>query len=170
VEDNGDLRLPATSVRYPAWMQAALRDALTDFCFQVKVVTPGGGELTSQSLSRLTFVSWIREKVSLRVQWFLPFLYGLLGSAVYMMRNVASVRTPAVEWFPVVMRICLGGVAGIVIGWFWSANSLYLQGTSALSLPFALAFLTGYGIDVLFNLLDRFNRTIGSAPAPAARA
>jgi hypothetical protein len=33
-----------------------------------------------------------------------------------------------------------------------------------LSVPFALAFLTGYGIDALFNLLDRLNRAIGDIP------
>jgi hypothetical protein len=105
--------------------------------------------------------------MSIRVTWFLPFLYGLLGSAVYMMRNVASVRTSAMEWFPIVMRLSLGGVAGIVMGWF-AAGSSSIQTTASLSVPFALAFLTGYGIDALFNLLDRISRTLGDVSAVKA--
>lgn len=168
VDGSGELKLPESSASFSPWMQSALRETLMDFCFQVKVLSPGGGEITGPSASRLTYISPIRHKISVRVNWFLPFLYGLLGSAVFMMRNVSSVRTPAIGWFPVVMRICLGGVAGIVIGWFWSADALNLQGTNTLTLPFVLAFLTGYGIDVLFTLLDRLNRTIGAAASPAS--
>jgi hypothetical protein len=82
-----------------------------------------------------------------------------------MMRNVSSVRTPAMEWFPIVMRISLGGVAGIVVGWFSFSKPGALETTSLLSLPFAIAFLTGYGIDALFSLLDRFNRAMGEGTA-----
>ena len=81
-----------------------------------------------------------------------------------------SVRTAAVEWFPVVMRISLGGVAGVVIGWFGMPNNLGLEGTNALSLPFALAFVIGYGIDVLFQLLDRFTHAIGTPATTSPHA
>ena len=160
--------LPEETKTYPKWMKTALRDALNDFCFQLKVISPGGsGALLSQSLNQLEFVNSIKEKVSLRSTWFLPFLYGLLGSAIFMMRNVSSVRTPAMEWFPIVMRVSLGGVAGIVVGWFSVSKPGGLETTSLLSLPFALAFLTGYGIDALFTLLDRFNRALGEGPSKA---
>ncbi|MEO8248867.1 MAG: hypothetical protein ABI589_05810 [Burkholderiales bacterium] len=82
-----------------------------------------------------------------------------------MMRNVASIRTPAMELFPMFMRISLGGVAGIVIGWFSSAALSALESTGALSVPFALAFLTGYAIDALFGLLDRMSRIAQGASA-----
>ena len=65
------------------------------------------------------------------------------------------------EWFPVIMRVSLGGVAGIVIGWFSAAAGSNVASTSASFLPFGLAFLTGYGIDVLFNILDKLSRAIG---------
>ena len=163
-EPTGVLRLPKNTANFPKWMKDALRDSLSDFCFQLNVVAPGGnGALLTQSLDQLSFVSSIKDKVSLRINWFLPFLYGLLGSAVFMMRSVASVRTPATEWLPIAMRISLGGVAGIVIGWFSTGNATsVIQTTTALSLPFALAFLTGYGIELLFTLLDRVNRAIGT--------
>lgn len=158
---DGELRLPDESKRYPKWMKTALRDALGDFCFQLNVVAPGGGgAIQSESLSQLSFTNTIKEKISLRGVWFLPFLYGLLGSALFVMRNVASVRTPSMQWLAIAMRISLGGVAGIVVGWFSSAGSALLPSTSLLSLPFALAFLTGYGIDTLFNVLDKLNHVI----------
>jgi hypothetical protein len=161
---DGELRLPDESKRYPKWMRTALRDALGDFCFQLNVVAPGGGgAIQSESLSQLAFADTIKEKISLRGVWFLPFMYGLLGSALFVMRNVASVRTPAMEWLAIAMRISLGGVAGIVVGWFSSASTGLLPATSLLSLPFALAFLTGYGIDTLFNVLDKLNHVISES-------
>jgi hypothetical protein len=163
----GELRLPEESNRYPKWMKTALRDALNDFCFQFNVVAPGGSSaLQSQSLSQLAFAGTIKEKISLRIVWFLPFMYGLLGSAIFVMRNVASVRTPSMEWLAIAMRISLGGVAGIVVGWFSSAASNLVPTNTLISLPFALAFLTGYGIDALFNVLDRLSRLIAD---PASR-
>ena len=165
-DPSGELRLPEESKNYPKWMKTALRDTLNDFCFQLKVIAPGGeGALLSQSLNQLEFVNKIKEKVSLRTAWFLPFMFGLLGSAVYMMRNVASVRTAAVDPLAIIMRVSLGGVAGIVVGWFGTPNAAALEANKLLSLPFALAFLTGYGIEVLFSLLDRLNRAIGEVPS-----
>ena len=66
------------------------------------------------------------------------------------------------QWLPTIMRVSLGGLAGIIIGWF-STNSANLQPSGTATLPLLLAFLTGYGIDVLFGLLDRLNGLIGQA-------
>jgi hypothetical protein len=166
VDRDGNMQLGQESSSYPTWMKRVLSDALNDFCFQLKVLSPSGdGALLNQNFSAFTFLMPLTDKVSLRVDWFLPFFYGLLGAAVFVMRNVASIRTPAMEWFPIVMRISLGGVAGIVIGWFSAAatTSTGSINSASLSLPFAMAFLTGYGIDVLFTVLDRLNRAIGAA-------
>jgi hypothetical protein len=163
-DGDGELRLPDESMRYPKWMKTVLRDALNDFCFQLNVVAPGGGSaIQSESLSQLAFANTIKEKVSLRGVWFLPFFYGLLGSALFVMRNVASVRTPSMGWLAVAMRISLGGVAGIVVGWFSIGSSNLIPATSLISLPFALAFLTGYGIDTLFNVFDRLNKVLADS-------
>jgi hypothetical protein len=151
-------------------MRSVLSDSLSDFCFQLKVLSPTGqGTLLNESLNQLTFLPVIKEKVSLRLNWFLPFFSGVLGSIILVMRNVASVRTPAVEWFPILMRLSLGGVAGVVIGWFGALAVPGLESKTALSVPFALAFLTGYSIELLFNLLDRMIRTVGD-PAATRRA
>lgn len=63
-----------------------------------------------------------------------------------------------------VMRIALGGVAGIVVGWFPSSNALSTEPVGTLSLPFMVAFVTGYSIDALFSLLDRLGRAVENIP------
>jgi hypothetical protein len=158
----GNMLLPVEAASYPKWMKDILADYLSDFCFQLKILSPSGeGTMLSESFDQLSFLPRIREKVALRTVWLLPFLYGLLGSAVYLMRNSSNVRTPAMNWLATAMRLSLGGVAGIVIGWFSGEASSSIASTATLSIPFALAFLMGYGIDVLFSLLDRLNRAIG---------
>ncbi|HUR87985.1 MAG TPA: hypothetical protein VMZ74_02740, partial [Ramlibacter sp.] len=109
----------------------------------------------SSAIAPLGFLPEIGDKVSMRQNWFLPFFYGLLGSIIFVMRNVANLRTPAMEWFPIMMRLALGGVAGIVIGWFSFFTGPFEHTHTSVSVPLALAFLTGYGIEILFSLLDR---------------
>lgn len=173
-EKNGELVLPREADNYPAWMKDAMRDALSDFCFQLKVVSVDGGQgtLLSYSLPQLQRANEIRDKSLLRVTWILPFLYGLLGATVFVMRNVASVRSAAMENFAVIMRLGLGGIAGIVVGWVAVPNGFSLTATGIVSLPFVLAFVAGYAIDVLFTLLDRMHRSLVGAlqGAPAKSA
>jgi hypothetical protein len=56
----------------------------------------------------------------------------------------------------VIYRILFGGFAGIIFAWF--CTPLQLGGgavpTASLS-SFSIAFLAGYGTDILFQLLDR---------------
>ena len=109
-----------------------------------------------------------RNKVHLLVSWLLPGLYGLLGACVFVMRdllhdNVLSrVRGDAriVDLLTLLLRVALGGLAGIIIGWFSVPTSL--TGSSAAisisSIPFGMAFLAGFSIESLFALLDRLNK------------
>src|SRR5262249_19241020 len=70
-------------------------------------------------------------------------------------------RLPIIEARPSILRIAVGGAAGIVIGWFRvPAPSHNAELAAVTSTPFALAFLAGFSIDILFSLLDRLNRTI----------
>jgi hypothetical protein len=76
------------------------------------------------------------------------------------------------ENFAVIMRLGLGGIAGIVVGWVAVPNGFSLTATGIVSLPFVLAFVAGYAIDVLFTLLDRMHRSLVGAlqGAPAKSA
>ena len=112
-----------------------------------------------------------RNKVHLLVSWLLPGLYGLLGACVFVMR--ALLRTTGrragagdariVDMLSLLLRVSLGGLAGIIIGWF-SVPTASSAGTSAIavsSIPFGMAFLAGYSIESLFSMLDRLNKTLG---------
>ncbi|MBT8421008.1 MAG: hypothetical protein KJO08_09130 [Gammaproteobacteria bacterium] len=98
--------------------------------------------------------------------YLLPLLYGLLGAATYILRQL-SIATREMTFtrnagIHFRLRISLGALAGMTIGWFLSPDD-----ASALSLsPFALAFLVGYNVELLFLLMDKFiqsmTNTIGS--------
>ena len=171
VDPSGEIQLPRESLKYPLWMQKVMADATSDFCFQQKVIS-GDGQSAMVDASFTAFaapyVTLLKGKASLRADWFLPFFYGLLGATVCMMRTVASVRTPAAEALPIVMRVALGGVAGIVIGWFSAVPVGVSAAINTFSLPFFLAFLAGYGIDAVFSTFDKASRAIGQAASPSA--
>jgi hypothetical protein len=112
-----------------------------------------------------------RNKVHLLVSWLLPGLYGLLGACVFVMRDLlrdngsskAGGDVRIVDLLTLLLRVALGGLAGIIIGWFSVPTS---QNTSSAaisisSISFGMAFLAGFSIETLFTLLDRFNKTIG---------
>jgi hypothetical protein len=124
-----------------------------------------------------------RNKVHLLMSWLLPGLYGLLGACVYVMRDLlrgngsskAGGDARIVELLSLLLRVSLGGLAGIIIGWFSVPTSPAASSAaiSISSIPFGMAFLAGFSIESLFSLLDRLNKTIGQrdekTPVEAAK-
>ena len=112
-----------------------------------------------------------RNKVHLLVAWLLPGLYGLLGACVFVMRDLLrdheSIKVGGdariVDLLTLLLRVALGGLAGIIIGWFSVPTSPITSSVAVniSSIPFGLAFLAGFSIESLFTLLDRLNKTIG---------
>jgi hypothetical protein len=102
----------------------------------------------------------------------LPLLYGGLGSAVYILRQFFVNRdrpNPDLTYtLGVVLRLGLGGVSGLAIGWFWTPNETTAVGEIAtLTAPFAVAFLAGYSIELLFSILDRIIQAVNpNSPVP----
>jgi hypothetical protein len=92
---------------------------------------------------------------------FLPLLYGLLGASVFLMRQWFGDAPDAIlkvgDGGKIFLRLGLGGIAGLAIGWFWvpDATSSLGEITKLSTAPFALAFLAGFSIELLFSLLDR---------------
>ena len=128
------------------------------------------------SAAQADYAPWLtiyetKAKVSLLVVWLLPGLYGLLGACVYIMRDFVFASranqlmrdTAFLGTLSFLLRIALGGLAGIIIGWFWIPGSTNANTTTVpiSSIPFGLAFLAGFSIENLFSLLDRLNKTIG---------
>jgi hypothetical protein len=52
------------------------------------------------------------------------------------------------------LRLALGTLAGLIVGWF----IFLLPGQTFLASisPFALAFLVGYNIEIIFSWMDNF--------------
>jgi hypothetical protein len=93
----------------------------------------------------------------------MPVLMGMLGSMAYVLRRYLRsigerLLTPR-DLREYVVRLVLGTVCGVAIGFFtsWRGQSPpeggFLDPTVSLGAP-ALAFLAGYGVEVVFRMLD----------------
>lgn len=149
---------------YPTWLKNVIYDSVDEICFASTL------KLDVQEL-RLNLAEWvptIQQRINLQTVWVLPFLYGLLGACVYIMRRLLFYAKEAfVENVVMLLRLALGALSGVVISWFAVPGT---GGTTAIiqasSWPFAIAFLAGFSIDNLFFLLDRLNRSISGRERP----
>ena len=114
-----------------------------------------------------------RDKVNLLVSWLLPGVYGLLGACFYLMRTMlqtgrerlpGSGRTLAAV--DILLRMAAGGLAGIIVGWFWVPAASGTPMSSVPSLSFGRAFLAGFSTDALFSMLDRLLKGLGPHDPP----
>jgi hypothetical protein len=148
-----------------AWRQAVLREQINQSCFKEMMGIKHGVAIESASLF---YTAHIRDNVVLLSVWILPFLSGLLGATVFLLRDSLNPLTANFGLARVVVRLALGGVAGIIIGWFWVPTGNFgPQIGKGSSIPMALAFLTGFSIDILFSALDRLKGTLSAAQEPA---
>jgi hypothetical protein len=146
--------------KYPPWFKAMLVDQLEAVCFSSKL-----GLFLALPDTASVFFS-IQSRMTAMNGWILPFLYGLLGACVYVMRNLLDPRLPPLPFGAALLRVSLGGIAGIVIGWFSLSTGSKPGDVATISvLPFGLAFCAGFSIDVLFSVLERVNRTLSDPPA-----
>lgn len=152
---------------YPDWLRQVVSDGLDDYCFADRMNLPYA--IRSQTLdSQGLFpngenpVPVLQQRGRIQTAWVLPFLYGLLGACVYVMRRLLfDARAAVVENLVILLRLALGALAGVVIGWFASPSTAGALGaSSAVSWQYVLAFLAGFSIDNLFHLLDRANRVL----------
>jgi len=88
----------------------------------------------------------------------LPLLYGILGAGTSILRilskQIEKVIYSEGAGIQHLLRISLGALAGIMVGWFSfllpNESSSFLGSVS----PLAIAFLVGYNIDLFFSMMD----------------
>lgn len=89
--------------------------------------------------------------------YILPLFYGLLGAYAFILRTlskeIASITFSSSSRVQLSLRWPLGMLAGIAVGWFFNDETLP-KGLEPLQ-PLALAFLAGYGVELLFTGLDK---------------
>ncbi|MCP3923892.1 MAG: hypothetical protein GY714_15040 [Desulfobacterales bacterium] len=88
--------------------------------------------------------------------YFLPLLYGLLGAATFVLRTLSrEIKTLTYSRdseSKFILRLSLGALGGMSIGWFMKPESLSMSGSFS---SMTLSFLVGYNIDILFSVMDR---------------
>ncbi|OQY03952.1 MAG: hypothetical protein B6I20_03940 [Bacteroidetes bacterium 4572_117] len=91
-------------------------------------------------------------------QYILPLLYGLLGGFAFVLRSIAtetkSMTYTAVSNIKYGLRIHLGALAGLVIGFLWGDISSSQLGMIQSFSPLAVAFIAGYSVEFMFKLVD----------------
>lgn len=97
------------------------------------------------------------EVLNILQRYILPLLYGLLGACVYILRTLASqIRARTYSESSNIdfrIRLYLGTLGGIVSAWFLTPEAA--DGLFKSLSPFALAFLAGYSIELVFAAMDR---------------
>jgi hypothetical protein len=95
--------------------------------------------------------------LSILQRYILPLLYGLLGASVYILRTLSSqirARTyTEASNIDFRIRLYLGTLGGMVSAWF--INPEVAGGLVKTLSPFAIAFLAGYSIELLFAMMDK---------------
>jgi hypothetical protein len=97
--------------------------------------------------------------------YLLPLLYGLLGGFVFVLRSLtADIRTMVFSHYSDIkysLRILLGALAGLIVGLLWGdISNQQINFFKSLSNS-GFAFLAGYGVEYLFDGLDRIVNSIG---------
>lgn len=99
--------------------------------------------------------AYARQTFIFLENYIFPLLAGALGACVSLLRQIfAQLSTKKLHlrlFQSAELRIAVGTIAGIVVGWVSSPDL-----STGISLtPLALAFAAGYGVEIIYNILDR---------------
>lgn len=109
---------------------------------------------------------YIREKESAQLvlqpiqQYILPLLYGWIGALAYVLRSInrqiAEITYTDQSKEHYRLRVQLGTLSGLAIGWFLPVDLATSPSFSFGNLsPLALSFLAGYSVELLFSAMDK---------------
>lgn len=95
--------------------------------------------------------------------YLLPVFAALLGVTVFILRTAsADIKALSFRSYETGIysnRLALGVVGGIAISWFVVSDKTGIVGSIT---PAALAFLVGYSVEVLYNILDSLVKALGA--------
>jgi hypothetical protein len=103
--------------------------------------------------------------------YIVPLIMGLLGALAYILQLLTT-QLRDHTYVPTsvsgnVVRLCLGAIAGVFGALLAPGSDAVLKGLPPLFIPFVF----GYGIEILFALLNRivksFTQSEGTAPRPS---
>lgn len=96
-------------------------------------------------------------------KYLLPVVAALLGVTVFILRSAStSIQELSFKWNDYGVysnRMALGVIGGIAISWFAVTDTTGVIGSIT---PAALAFLVGYSVEVLYNVLDSLVKALGA--------
>jgi hypothetical protein len=123
-------------------------------------------------LSAEIAVALLKTILDFVAAYLLPALYGLLGACAFVLRqlsnDVSTLRFADDSRVRYTLRLNIGVLAGLAVGWFVDPTQ---DGSVVANLsPLALAFVAGYGSDLLFAVLDRIVNAFSTPPAAEAPA
>jgi hypothetical protein len=149
------------------WMELPCNCCLTKWAL---CLLPGqqreeGATIEPQALQ---LMAEIRQKRTGEIQ--IPFLLGLLGAYSYVLRSM-SLEIKSRTFAPGslvhnVVRLSLGAMAGLIVGWLVDPDSINVAGSklSPYMGAWVLAFVAGYSIELVFTLLDKIVSAFTSKP------
>jgi len=95
----------------------------------------------------------------------LPLAYGIFGSCIFTLRRLNAQmdiygKVLSLHWGRILLRITLGGLAGVIIGWLnLPASGLVSSATTSVT-PYILSMVAGYSMDTLFSILESLLKAV----------
>lgn len=138
-----------------------------------KETSPSGGPPIQTGVHGASINTYVVQQskslVIILNQYILPLLYGLLGGFAFVLRSLAeeskSMTYTATSRIKYGLRIHLGALAGLVIGFLWGDFQGKSFGVVESLSPLAVAFIAGYSVDFLFRILDSLISTTNKKAA-----
>jgi len=113
--------------------------------------------------SSLTLAKIILNSMS---QFIFPLLFGLMGAYLFVLRSVLSsiksLTFVSGDQIGYRVRLVLGALSGLAIGFFFGETDSGKPFSISNLSPLTLAFLAGYSVDLLFNMMDSLIKRLGN--------
>lgn len=159
VESNIQLLESWLNFTYNIWSKSPkhihenMKETATDASYGPPDFTETGG-----TTKNIVIIQQAKSLLIILNQYILPLMYGLLGGFAFVLRSLASetrsMTYTAVSNIKFALRIHLGALAGLVVGFLWGDISSSSFGMASSFSPLAVAFIAGYSVEFMFRLFD----------------